>query len=181
MTDTGEFCVSETLKNGVEVTIRALRASDRDKIASAVRLLDRESIYTRLFSYRKELTEAGLDRILTVDPARDGMLVVTVGAGAQETIIASGRFIAARDESAARGGEIAFMVEEDYHGQGIAGRLLRHLIEIARNKGIVAFEAEVLSENNPMLAVFAKSGLPMRRRRDGGVVHVTLSLSEAPA
>ena len=163
------------------MTIRSLRASDRDKIARAVRLLDRESIYTRLFSYRKELTEAGLDRIMTVDPARDGMLVVTVGAGALETIIASGRFIAARDESAARGGEIAFMVEEDYHGQGIAGRLLRHLIEIARIKGIVAFEADVLAENKAMLAVFAKSGLPMRQRRDGGVVHVTLSLPEAPA
>ena len=181
MTEPDEFSVSETLKNGVAVTIRTLRADDRDKVASAVRLLDRESIYTRLFSYRKELTEAGLDRIMTVDPARDGMLVVTVGAGALETIIASGRFIAARNEGAARSGEIAFMVEEDYHGQGIAGRLLRHLIEIARNKGIVAFEADVLAENKAMLAVFAKSGLPMRQRRDGGVVHVTLSLPEAPA
>ena len=27
-----------------------------------------------------------------------------------------------------------------------------------------------------MLAVFAKSGLPMQQRREGGVVHVTLSL-----
>ena len=39
----------------------------------------------------------------------------------------------------------------------------------------------VLAENKAMLAVFARSGLPMRKRRDGGVVHVTLSLSEAPA
>jgi hypothetical protein len=27
-----------------------------------------------------------------------------------------------------------------------------------------------------MLAVFARSGLAMRKRRDGGVVHITLSL-----
>ena len=52
MTERDEFSVSETLKNGVAMTIRALRASDRDKIAGAVRLLDRESVYSRLFSYR---------------------------------------------------------------------------------------------------------------------------------
>jgi GNAT superfamily N-acetyltransferase len=181
MTDLGEFCVSETLKNGVAVTIRSVRASDRDKIASAIRQLDRDSIYTRLFSYRKELTEAGLDRVMAVDPERDVMLVVTVGAGAQEIIIASGRFVAAPDDGAARSGEIAFMVEKDYQGQGIAGRLLHQLADVARSKGVAAFEADVLGENKSMLAVFAKSGLPMRRRREGGVVHVTLSLSEAPA
>jgi hypothetical protein len=27
-----------------------------------------------------------------------------------------------------------------------------------------------------MLAVFSRSGLPMQRRRDGGILHVTLSL-----
>ena len=181
MTKPDEVSVSETLKNGVAVTIRTLRASDRDRIAAAVRQLDRDSIYTRLFTYRKELTDAGLDRIMAVDPMRDVMLVVTVGAGAQEAIIASGRFVAAPDRSAVRSGEIAFMVEEDYQGQGIAGRLLRQLVAIARNKGIVEFEADVLAENKAMLAVFARSGLPMRKRRDGGVVHVTLSLSEAPA
>ena len=178
MTAAGEFCVSETLKNGAAVTIRSLRASDRDKIASAIRQLDRDSIYTRLFSYRKELTEAGLDRIMTVDPERDVMLVVTVGAGAQEIIIASGRFVAAPGQGAVRSGEIAFMVEEDYQGQGIAGRLLRHLADVARRKGVTAFEADVLSENKSMLAVFARSGLPMRQRREGGIVHVTLSLSD---
>jgi hypothetical protein len=29
--------------------------------------------------------------------------------------------------------------------------------------------------------VFAKSGLPMQQRREGGVVHVTLSLRDDPA
>jgi GNAT superfamily N-acetyltransferase len=111
-----------------------------------------------------------------VDPVRDVMLVVTVGAGDQEIVVASGRFVGGADDGAARSGEIAFMVEEDYHGQGIAGRLLHHLADVARSKGVAAFEAEVLGENKAMLAVFARSGLPMRQRRDGGVVHVTLSL-----
>jgi len=181
VSDSDEWSIAETLKNGVAVTIRTLRASDRDRIADAVRQLDRDSIYTRLFTYRSELTNAGLDRIMTVDPVRDVMLVVTVGAGADEKVIASGRFIAAPGDGAPRSGEIAFVVEEDYQGLGIAGRLLRHLADIARAKGVAAFEAEVLGQNKAMLAVFAKSGLPMRQRREGGVVHVTLSLTKAAA
>jgi hypothetical protein len=34
----------------------------------------------------------------------------------------------------------------------------------------------VLAENEPMLAVFRRSGLPMQLRRDGSVLHVTLAL-----
>jgi len=37
----------------------------------------------------------------------------------------------------------------------------------------------VLSENKSMLAVFARSGLPMKKRYEGGSVHVTLALHAA--
>jgi GNAT superfamily N-acetyltransferase len=176
MTGPGDFAVSETLRNGLAVEVRALRADDREKIAKAVRGLDRESIYTRLFSYRKELTEAGLDRIMHFDPDSEVALVVTIGSGTDEVVIGSGRYIVGPGEQGARSAEVAFMVEEDYHGLGIAGRLLRHLAGIARERGIGSFEAAVLPENKAMLAVFARSGLPVRRRNEGGEVHVTLAL-----
>ena len=73
------------------------------------------------------------------------------------------------------------MVEEDYHGLGIAGRLLRHLAAIARERGIATFEADMLSENKSMLAVFARTGWPMQTQRDGGTTHVLLTLPNAHA
>ncbi len=77
--------------------------------------------------------------------------------------------------------EIAFTVEEDYQGQGIASNILRHLINIAREKGVSQFEAYVLPENSAMLAVFARSGLPMKRTLQEGILHVSLSLpAQAP-
>ena len=178
MTEAGGFPATERLRSGLEVTVRPLRVDDRDKVANAVRHLDRDSVYTRLFSYRTALTEAGLDRIMRVDPERDEMLVVTIGAGARETVIASGRFIG-DGNGGERSAEIAFVVEEEYQGQGLAGRLLRHLAAIARQRGLAALTAEVLAKNKAMLTVFARSGLPMRRRQDGGVVHVTLLLQES--
>jgi GNAT superfamily N-acetyltransferase len=180
MDDPRDFKWSGTLRNGLAVTIRHLRDDDRERIANAVRQLDRESIYTRFFGHR-ELTEAGLDRIMTVDPKRAVALVVTTGAGADEIVIGSGRYIVGDPDAAERTAEVAFTVEEDYHGLGIAGRLLRHLADIARAQGIAAFEADVLAQNKSMLAVFARSALPMRKRNEGGTVHVTLSLRDGDA
>ena len=76
---------------------------------------------------------------------------------------------------------MAFLVEEDYHGLGIAGRLMGHLAAIARERGIAALEADVLAENRAMLSVFERSRLPMKQRRDGSVIHVTLALNPGPA
>jgi RimJ/RimL family protein N-acetyltransferase len=176
MIDPREFVSSETLRNGLAVTVRALRADDRDRMARAIRGLDRESIYTRLMSYRNELTEAGLDRVMRFDPDSEVALVVTIGAADDETIVGAGRYVVLAPGAPERAAEVAYVVEEDYHGLGIAGRLLRHLARIARDNGIGTFEAEVLSGNKPMLAVFERSGLPMHKRSEGGVLHVALAL-----
>jgi RimJ/RimL family protein N-acetyltransferase len=170
--------ISVTLKNGVNASIRAIRPDDRERLARAFRNLDRESVYTRFFRYVTELTDEELKRATEVDPEREVALVVTIGSGADEIIIAGGRYIASSSKGSERSAEIAFTVEEAYQGLGIAGLILRHLADIARQRRISSFEADVLSENRSMLRVFARSGLPMRQRRDGGVIHLELSLAE---
>ena len=99
--------------------------------------------------------------------------MATTGTGDQEIVVGLGRY--AGDGGSAN---IAFTVEEDYQGRGIAPRLLQHLVRIAREKGISRFEAELLAENTPMLKVFRHSGLPMTQIEENGIVHVTLFLSD---
>ena len=176
MTAPGNLPGTETLRNGLVVTIRPLRADDRERLVRAFRLLDKESIYRRFFMHRKEFTEAELDRAVITDPDREVALVATINTSGNETIVGSGRYIVVDTGGAQRSAEVAFAVEEDYHNLGIASRLLRHLIDAARARGIAGFEADVLADNQPMLAVFARCGLPMRQQRDEGVVHVTLLL-----
>jgi RimJ/RimL family protein N-acetyltransferase len=175
MTDPRMFVSEEKLRNGLTVTVRHLRPDDRVRIAKAVRQLDRESIYTRLFSYRSELTESALDRIMRVDPEREVALVVTTLEDDDETVIGAGRyFVSGADDD--RIAEVAFVVEEDYQGLGIATMLLKHFVSLAQAQGITKFEADVLAENKSMLAVFARSGLPTTVRRDGNTTHLTLGL-----
>lgn len=180
MIDPRTYAAAETLKDGTAVTVRALRADDREHVAQAVRRLDRESVYLRLFGYRKELTEAGLDRIMRFDPDTEVVLVATLGAGRDERVIGGGRYVVDDPSAIPRSAEIAFTIDEEYHGRGLASRLLRHLALIARDRGIAAFTADVLAENAGMLRVFERSGLPLTTRREGGVVQAKLALAGAP-
>ena len=77
--------------------------------------------------------------------------------------------------------ELAFVVEEDYQGLGIARRLLRHLGIIAREQGITTFTAEVLFQNVAMLKVFKSSDWPMTSTTEDGSVLISLALDGSPS
>ena len=176
--DIKSYRAGERLKDGQAVIIRAIRADDKEKIARAFRNLEKESIYTRLFTHKTELTESDLKKFTEIDFEKEVGLVVTREIDTEEIIIGSGRYFAFEGAGGKRHAEVAFTVEEDYQGQGMARMILRHLTAIARSRGIVGFDAEVLPGNKAMLAAFARSGLPMKQHFTGDVVHVTLSLSE---
>ena len=178
MTDTQNYEVVDKLKDGTVVTIRAIRPDDKDRLAEAFKNLERESVYTRFFRFKKNLTEDELKTATEVDFENAVALVVTIPAdGGGEIIIGAGRYVMYHPPNAQRSAEIAFTVEEDFQGRGIASRILRHLIQIAREKGVSQFEAEVLAENRAMIGVFARSGLPMKQSLEEGALHVTLSLT----
>ncbi len=172
--DPQSYRVVETLKDGTPVTVRAIRRDDAGTILQAFRNLDRESVYRRFFSPKKDLSPAELEQLTDVDFSRVVALVVTKVAENGEVLIGGGRY--AVEEPASGAAEIAFMTGGDYRGLGIASLILKHLVEIARQAGISRFDAEVLAENQPMLAVFRRSGLPMNMVRDGSTLHLTLSL-----
>jgi RimJ/RimL family protein N-acetyltransferase len=179
MSDMRHYAARETLRDGTEVTLRAVRPDDRQRIAKAFSGLDRESVYTRFFTFRAELSVAELDRLEAMDFVRDAMLVATIGAGDDETVIGGASFAAlAAGDGGTPTAEVAFTVEEDYQGRGIASRMFEHLARLAREKGISRFEADVLAGNAPMLKVLRHSGLPRTESEQDGVVHVTLTLGE---
>ncbi len=91
-------------------------------------------------------------------------------------MIGGGRYVSTSAYSGQA--EIAFLTDGKYRGCGIASLILRQLVRIAREASVSGFEADVLADNQSMLAVFRRSGLPMQVRREGGVLHVTLSLKE---
>ena len=167
-----QYLVRETLNDGSAVTIRAARPDDKARIVTAFLALEPHSIYARFFHVKTELSEQELRQLTEIDYVSAVVLLATVGAQQQETVIGLGRYAAS-----GRGAEVAFVVADDYAGRGIAGCLLHHLTLIARDNVMAKFEADVLADNAPMLAVFRNSGLPMTTTHADGITHVTLQLA----
>lgn len=175
MIDALHYCVNETLRNGLEVCIRAARPDDSDLLIEAFRKLDPESVYLRFFGPKKEFSAADVKRFREADFINRVILLCTVPEAGREIVIASGTYVRAGDATA----EVAFIVEEDFHRLGIARRLLTHLGKIATDAGIRTFIAEVLPHNAAMLGVFGRCGWPLTTQGADGVTHITLDLNPA--
>jgi RimJ/RimL family protein N-acetyltransferase len=159
-----QFNYPARLRNGTPVLIRAIRSDDRQRIIDAFHKLEAQTIYTRFFSAKKELSEADLGRIDTADFERAAVLVATLPSGDDEIIIGGGAYTVLDRPGEPKTAEVSFTIEEDYQGQGLSGLFMRLLTQIARERGLQRFEAEVLAGNTAMLKVFQRSGLPMTRR-----------------
>jgi len=173
--DPRDYLAHDALKDGTEVTVRAIRREDTASVLETFKGLDREAVYRRFFSPKKALSDAELKQLTEVDFSRVVALVVTTKTSNGETLIGGGRY-ALEDAESPHSAELAFLTAEGYRRRGIASLLLEHLRRLAEDAGVAQFEAEVLAQNQPMLAVFKRSGLPMRQTPEGSTFHVTLSL-----
>jgi len=169
------FRLAATLRDGRPVMLRVARADDRERLKIAFGQLDPQTIYTRFFGYRKGISEAELARLDTPDFDRSIQLLVTIGDGADEVIIAGATCAFYDAADGERAGELAFTVEEDYQRQGLASLLLKTITMLARSRGIQRFTAEVLAGNAAMHAVFRRSGMTQSSASSDGVVHYALS------
>jgi len=174
MTDTRNYSAPDKLKDGTPVTVRAIGAGDREAIAAAFAELDRDSIYTRFFTYKKQLTEAELRQLTEVDFEHVMALVVVEISVDGEKLLGGGRYCSEQPLTSARSAELAFVTADAYHGCGVASVILKHLVQIARGQGLTHLDAVVLAHNRAMLAVFQHSGLPMDSKLEAGVLQVRL-------
>ena len=96
------YVFAETLRDGTAVTVRAAGANDGPKIRRAFLNLERDTVYTRFFGYKADVSDAELGRITGADFERAVALLVTIGAGEDEVVI-GGRAISSAAPSPPRG------------------------------------------------------------------------------
>ena len=173
MLDAANYSAVETLRDGRQVEIRAFRSGDRDDLLAAVGRTSAQSLYRRFFTAKRSFSEREREFFLNVDFIDHVALMAWVDESARRVIAGGGRYVVVEPGKA----EVAFVVVDQYQGQGIGAALMRHLAAIARSAGLQELIAEVLPENVSMLKVFEKSGLPMMTIDEHEVVQVTLRLS----
>ena len=173
MLEAARYSAVEALRNGRRVEIRALRPDDRADFVAAVGRTSAQSLYRRFFAVRHSFTEQEMAFFLDIDFIDHVALVAVVEEGGRPMIVGGGRYIVVQPGKA----EVAFVVVDQYQGQGIGAALMRHLAAIARSAGLHELIAEVLPDNTPMLKVFEKCGFGLSTKRKSEVVHVALRLS----
>ncbi|HEY8458734.1 MAG TPA: bifunctional GNAT family N-acetyltransferase/acetate--CoA ligase family protein [Blastocatellia bacterium] len=163
------------MRDGAALRVRSMRRDDRQALKDLFARCSPESIRFRFLHQVKELTDDMLDRLLDIDGSLHVALVVTQGEGREERIVAVGRYQAeaARPEVA----EVSFLVEDAMQRRGIGTLLLDTLAELARERGITRFSADVLADNRQMLSVFRKAGYALSARTSYGVTKLEFPIA----
>ena len=159
------------LGDGTSALIRPIEPSDAPVLQTFHERQSAESRYRRYFSPKPTLSEDELERFTNVDFVDRAALVVEQ----HDEFIAWASYERWQNRGDA---EVAFQVDDDHHGKGIATLLLEHLAAVAQDNEIERFTAQTLGENRAMLSVFSKAGWPIHRRFDSGVIDVDFSLDE---
>jgi len=166
-----DVCGEHTVKSGGTVRFRAIRPSDEEEMRRLFYRFSDEGVYYRYFSPIKTMPHSRMQQYVNVDYRRVLSVVGLVGEPGSGRIVAEGRFIRNPDDAMA---EVAFIVDEDYQGLGIATALYRMLVELAIKRGIQGFTADVLASNKAMMKVFEKGGTPFEAKLDQGVYQLTI-------
>jgi GNAT superfamily N-acetyltransferase len=144
MAEAADYSAREHLRDGRPVKIRALRPDDRADMLAAIGRTSMQSLQRRFFAPKKGFSEREMAFFLDIDFESHVALVAQIDEAGHPIIAGGGRFIVVQPGHA----EIAFVVVDDYQGQGIGTFLMRHLAVLARDAGLKELIAEVLPENS---------------------------------
>jgi RimJ/RimL family protein N-acetyltransferase len=161
-----------TLRDGVCVPVREIRAEDAQALRRLVDRSSERSIELRFFGPMQELSEEKARRFAEVD-GKNRFALVALDPEDEDEIVAVVRY---EREGNTDGAEYAALVEDRFQGRGLGIGLTRRLIEAAQERGIKRLHALVLRENGRMLRLLRSLEFPERKRWENGLEHIEIDL-----
>ncbi len=169
-----KYEVDHEFSGQLPVHFRPIQPSDERMLKELFYSHTPATIYQRYFTQMKHLSHEMAQQLVSLD-FRDAMAIVgEIKWEGTTRLIAVGRYY--RDP-ATRWAEVALVVQENFRRRGIANFLLRHLIAIAKEQGIVGFTADTLADNQAMLTTFQKIA-PAQIESKDGLVAVRLNFND---
>ena len=161
----------KTTRTGLSVFFRPVKISDEPLLQDFMYSLSDDSRYRRFISSRKDMPHERVQRYVVIDYTKEITLLAVSQKDNREVLLGIGQYSLNEGTHTA---EVAFVIKDQYQNQGIGTELLSYLAFLAKRQGLLGFTAEVLLGNTAMLHVFEKMGFDIERRRDEGVVELTM-------
>ncbi len=141
--------------NGANVTIRPIRPEDAKMEKDFVARLSEKTKYFRYHQALQELTPEMLVRFTQIDYDKEMAFVAVTDDPNLPDELGVGRYSVNPDGTSV---EFAIVVADDCQRLGIGSKIMKTLMETAKAKGMLFFEAEVLKDNAPTLEMVKKLG-----------------------
>jgi predicted CoA-binding protein/GNAT superfamily N-acetyltransferase len=158
---TGEFAL---LRDGSQVLIRKYDPADKSAVEDLLNRMSPESRAQRFHSGGIHIDDDLVGRVV----AGHALL-----AEHDKRVVAVASFNRLVDPTAA---ELAIVVDDSEHGNGIGTVMFEHLSNDARREGIARVIAEVSAQNSEMLTLLSDLGFKQKRVHEGGIVQVEVDL-----
>lgn len=148
-----DFGWRETTRDGRDVTIRLGRPQDSERVEA---MHERCSQKSKVFRYFAPMTAWREDNLRRISGGHRGATLVVTDD--DENVVALGNLFPSEpgvvDEA-----EIAVIVEDGWHRQGIGQLVIRRLIDVAERQGFSRLVAYVLAGNRSMIGLLETTGL----------------------
>jgi acyl-CoA hydrolase/GNAT superfamily N-acetyltransferase len=165
-------------RDGRPMRVRPTRTSDVRALQELFHRLPEEDVRTRFFQKLASLTDTAAQHLCSVDYEEEMAFAAVVGPPERERIVATSSYYL---DPASGMAEVAYLVDPEWQGQGLARILQSRMIEYGREHGVRGFVADVLTTNRAMLRVFERSGLAVKVfHAEAGVREVVLRFDAPP-
>ncbi len=165
------------LRDESKVFMRPLKLTDEAILRELFYKLSRESVHYRFFRMLHSMPHEKLQELLRIDYDAGMALAVLTDSTENAQMIAIAHYY---KDPRTNFAEAAFLVRDDWHNKGIGTALMSALVDIARQKGIAGFTADVLAENNGMLRIFHKCGYSVESELEEGVYSLRIPFNRKP-
>ncbi|MFC1970830.1 GNAT family N-acetyltransferase [Chloroflexota bacterium] len=173
--DLSQYRREEILRDGYRVLLRPIERIDVPLWFAFISRLNTHSKYLRFHNIPKEMTEEDAIRYCTVDYHNSFAYIAEIGKGKDRKIIAITRYYRLPNK---RSAEVAFAIEDAHQNIDLGIRLIKALVNVARENDISIFETDVLGENRQMMEAFKDYGFHVSSNLEDGVYHVTFPIKQ---
>lgn len=153
------------LADGRQVLLRPIRGDDKRRLAHAFSRLSPETVRLRFLAPKARLSSAELRYLTEVDGTDHVALLAVMGHDPRQ-IVGVARYVRWPDRPG--DAEVAVVIGDPWHGQGLGRHMGMVLADIARANGVRRFTASLLSDNRAAHRLFSRiSGRLHSAHHDG--------------